>query len=185
VVFGKLLKLEAETCGMAKQVGNILLTGTLDGLTFYKMEGQYYVRLKSSLTGKRVKKDPAFKQTMAYAERLAIGSRTASELYRQLPKEEQEVSLYRKMTSTAMQLLKTGTPAVMLMEALTAAFASLFSVKKVREVEPLVEKRILPVSIVLLPVREGRISILDHKAMKREMYWPPPEKVGCSIQLIA
>jgi hypothetical protein len=37
---------------MAKQVDDIKITGTYDDVTNYKMDGQYYARMKSSLTGK-------------------------------------------------------------------------------------------------------------------------------------
>jgi len=107
---------------MAKQAGAILITGTIQNITFYEMDGQYYARLKSSLCGDRVKRDPAFALTMVYAERLALASRTAAQLYRSLPEEQRKVALYRKMTSTAMQLLKAGVPADMLAAGLAAIF---------------------------------------------------------------
>ncbi|MET6996775.1 hypothetical protein [Chitinophaga defluvii] len=107
---------------MAKQAGVILLTGTIGNITFYEMDGQYYARMKSSLRGNRVKTDPAFALTMVYAERLALSSRTAAQLYRSLPADQRQVTLYRKMTSTAMQLLKAGIPAAMLADALAAVF---------------------------------------------------------------
>jgi hypothetical protein len=44
---------------MAKQAGDIFITGTIDDLCFYKMDGAYYVRLKSSLTGKKFWKNKA------------------------------------------------------------------------------------------------------------------------------
>jgi hypothetical protein len=37
---------------MAKQIGDIKITGTYDNVTYYKMDGEYYARSKSSLTGK-------------------------------------------------------------------------------------------------------------------------------------
>lgn len=107
---------------MAKQAGVILLTGTIGNITFYEMDGQYYARMKSSLRGNRVKTDPAFALTMVYAERLALSSRTAAQLYRSLPAAQRQVTLYRKMTSTAMQLLKAGIPPAMLADALAAVF---------------------------------------------------------------
>jgi len=114
--------LPSKPLSMAKQAGNFFLTGTRENLTFYKMDGQHYVRLKSSLSSKRVKTDPAFALTMVYADMLAVASRTAAQLYRSLPQEQRQVARYRKMTSTAMQLLKAGIPADRLMEALKAAF---------------------------------------------------------------
>jgi hypothetical protein len=110
---------------MARQTGILVLTGTLGNITFYKMRGQFYARNKSSLQRERVKTDPAFNRTMQYADRMALASRTASQLYRSLPREQQVLTLYRKMTSKAMELLKKGVAASMLLHALTAAFSLL------------------------------------------------------------
>ena len=91
---------------MAKQVGLKRITGTIDNLCFYKMEGNYFVRTKSSLDGRRVKKDVAFKETMVYADLLARASKIASKLYRTLPKEERSLKLYRELTGKVMKELK-------------------------------------------------------------------------------
>jgi hypothetical protein len=91
---------------MAKQIGPIRVTGTVQNLCFYKMEGKYYVRAKSSLNGKRVKKDKAFKQTMAYANLLARASKIAAAFYRKLTKEERGLKIYRELTGKVMQELK-------------------------------------------------------------------------------
>ncbi|HNP24231.1 MAG TPA: hypothetical protein PKM63_03875 [Panacibacter sp.] len=91
---------------MAKQSGMLRITGTIDNLCFYKMDGQYYVRMKSSLTGKRVKKDPAFSATMRYAGFLADAARIASAVYRKVNADQQVKGLYRKITGEAMRLLK-------------------------------------------------------------------------------
>ena len=91
---------------MAKQVGPFKLTGCYDNICFYKMDGQYFARTKSSLDGKRVKKDPAFAATMRYAGLLGKASKIASSIYRSLPKEKKEPGLYRKLTGQAMLLLK-------------------------------------------------------------------------------
>ncbi len=91
---------------MAKQTGLIRITGTIDNLCFYKMDGKYYVRTKSSLSGKRVKKDPAFKKTMTYARLLAKASQIASKMYKILPKEEKGIKVYRELTGAIMKELK-------------------------------------------------------------------------------
>jgi hypothetical protein len=93
---------------MAKQIGEIKIVGTFADITFYKMDGQYYARMKSSLTGKRVKRDPMFARTMASARRLAKGSQLASKVYRSLPRAEQEYTLYKKLKSLAVLALKEG-----------------------------------------------------------------------------
>lgn len=93
---------------MANQTGTFHITGCIDNLCFYKMNGKYYVRMKSSLTGKRVKKDPRFKRTMQYAGLLANASKIASALYKELPKEEKGITVYRMLTGKAMKLLQQG-----------------------------------------------------------------------------
>ena len=91
---------------MAKQAGDIRITGTLDDLTFYKMDGKYYVRLKSSLTRKRFMKDKAFERSRKSAERFALGNQLASKLYRMIEKEKQVYKLFCFLKRKAILLLK-------------------------------------------------------------------------------
>ena len=93
---------------MAKQLTGFI-TGTIENLCFYKMEGQYYVRMKSSLSRKRVKKSAAFKRTMESAGQLAAASVIASGVYRKMVKEKRKVDCYRKMVGMAKLLLQGGT----------------------------------------------------------------------------
>ncbi len=58
---------------MAKQIAGLCrFVGTIDDLTFYKMDGQYYVRAKSSLTAEQVKKKACFRRD--HAERQPDGA---------------------------------------------------------------------------------------------------------------
>jgi len=91
---------------MAKQIGPVKIVGTIGNICFYEMDGKHYARLKSSLKGKRVKKDPAFRLTMMYAGWLAKASKIASVVYASLP--EKEHQQYRTMTGIAMKMLKAG-----------------------------------------------------------------------------
>jgi hypothetical protein len=93
---------------MATQVGPIKITGCFDNICFYKTGGMYYARMKSSLTGKRVKKDPAFRRTMEYAGLLGKASKIASALYKNFPDEKKEKGAYKKLTGSVMRLLKEG-----------------------------------------------------------------------------
>jgi hypothetical protein len=93
---------------MARQAGTYHITGCYQNLCFYSMDGNYYVRVKSSLTAKRVKRDPAFKRTMAYAGLLGCASTIASALYKLLPKESKGITVYRKLTGRVMRLLQDG-----------------------------------------------------------------------------
>jgi hypothetical protein len=93
---------------MATQTGNIKITGTIDNLCFYKMNGQFYVRTKSSLTAKRVKQSPQFKLTRVYAGLMGQASKIASLIYKELPRNFRRFWMYRAFTGEAFQLLKAG-----------------------------------------------------------------------------
>jgi hypothetical protein len=102
---------------MPKQKG-LFITGTYNGICYYKMNGQYYCRRKSTLSRKRVKRSPAFKLTMQYAGLLGQASRMAAEVYRSLPRAQRKHALYRALTGQAMQQLKAGMEAAMVVEQL-------------------------------------------------------------------
>ncbi len=70
------------------------------------MDGQYYARQKSSLTGKRVKKDPAFARTRQNASLFGRASSLASQIKRGFPKEEQCRELYRALHRKVLDMLK-------------------------------------------------------------------------------
>ena len=93
---------------MARQAGPIFIEGTLDDLTFYKMQGEYYVRMKSRLTRKRVLESPRFALTRIHAIQLAEASRIASLIYRQIPKEEKSIKLFRTIVGKAKVMLSEG-----------------------------------------------------------------------------
>lgn len=80
--------------------------GTIDNICFYKLEGQYYARSKSTLDGRRVKKDMAFTKTMDHAKLLSTSSKIASEIYRTLSKEKKGRKIYQKIVGQVMQQLK-------------------------------------------------------------------------------
>ena len=80
--------------------------GTYDHLVVYERWGNYYIRTKSTLSGKRVKTSAEFKNTMAYAKLLGRASKIASKVYNQLP--ERVFSQFRKLTGMAMDLIRSG-----------------------------------------------------------------------------
>ena len=93
---------------MARQAGMIKIKGTIDGICFYKLDGNYYARKKSSLAGKRVKTSKTFRETMKYAGLLAKASIIGSAIYRMLPKNERGRKVYQQLTGKAIRLLKDG-----------------------------------------------------------------------------
>jgi hypothetical protein len=93
---------------MARQEGPIKITGTIGNLTFYKMNGNYYVKKKSSLNRNKVLKSPKFERTRTHAGEFELASPTASKLYWSIPKENRYKGLYQKMVGRAKTLLHQG-----------------------------------------------------------------------------
>jgi hypothetical protein len=93
---------------MAKQAGDIFITGTIDDLCFYKMDVVYYVRLKSSLTGKKFWKNKAFEGSRKSCNRFAEGNKLASKVYQMIEEEKRVYKLYCFLKRRAILLLKEG-----------------------------------------------------------------------------
>jgi hypothetical protein len=68
---------------MAKQCGILQLTGTIGNLTFYEMEGNYYVKTKTEVSGKKIKNDPRYANTMRHAKTFGHISTLAKKVYYQ------------------------------------------------------------------------------------------------------
>ena len=93
---------------MAKQIGIFKIIGTIGDVTFYEMDGQFYARKKSSLDGKRVKKDPRFKRTMEEAIGFGKASTAAQAVYWALPEEMQVHGFYGRLTGRMRKLMRVG-----------------------------------------------------------------------------
>lgn len=93
---------------MAKQTGDDKYIGTIEGLVCYKMYGAYYVRSKSSLTGKRFWKDGAFDGSRKSCSLLAKASALASNYYKTYPEEKRRKGLFNEMTGRVKLWLKEG-----------------------------------------------------------------------------
>jgi hypothetical protein len=83
-----------------------LLNDKSSGVVIYMRNGKLYARSRTSLSGLRVKTDPAFKPTMEYAELMARASKIGSEVYQVVPQNKKQRSLYNKITGRAMKLLR-------------------------------------------------------------------------------
>lgn len=77
--------------------GHPPFVGARDNIAIYRMKGRYFIRTKSSLTGKRVKRDPAFAKTMAYAGWLKKASGIASLIYKQIPENGRVYKQHREL----------------------------------------------------------------------------------------
>ena len=93
---------------MAKQTGIFKIIGTIGGITFYEMDGEFYARKKSSLDGKRVKRDPKFKRTMEEAIGFGKASAAARAVYWALPAELRVHGFYGRLTGRMRKLMREG-----------------------------------------------------------------------------
>ena len=91
---------------MARQAGDIFIEGTIDDLTFYKMEGKYYVRTKSSLTAKRFWKAKCFERSRKSCSRFGEGNKLASKVYGMIEEEKKVNKLFAFLRAKAISLLK-------------------------------------------------------------------------------
>ncbi|ANE51463.1 hypothetical protein [Flavisolibacter tropicus] len=130
---------------MARQAGPLFFTGTIDDITFYKMEGQYLARKKSSLNCKRFRTDPRFARSRKSAEKFGEASKLASEIYHQLPKEAKGKGVIGKLTREVGCLMREGKSIDEIKQALITYGQELVAIPKtieatltVRETKPAV-----------------------------------------------
>src|SRR6476620_2885149 len=103
---------------MARQAGPLFFTGTIDDITFYKMEGQYLARKKSSLNRRQFRTDPRCARSRQSAAAFGEASKLASEIYWQLPKEQRGKGVVNQLTAQIGHLLKEGKTAEEIQELL-------------------------------------------------------------------
>lgn len=84
------------------------LVGTYDDITFYKMEGNYYARMKSSLTGKKFRTHKAFEGSRRSCNRFGRGNKLASMVYKEIPEENRKYDVFCSMKSAAIAMIKAG-----------------------------------------------------------------------------
>lgn len=100
--------------------------GTLGGIiTCYKVSGRYLIRTKSSLTGKRVKKDKRFQRTMQHAGILALAAKYVTPVYNALTEDWRCHDLYRKLVGIGVKCLHQGHTREAIQQAVHAALERL------------------------------------------------------------
>jgi hypothetical protein len=87
---------------------DIVFIGNAGGICGYMSHGINIIRKSSSLTGKRVEKDPAFKGFRNSCNRMKEASPIAASLYNLLTQEQKVYSLYRTLTGKALKMIKQG-----------------------------------------------------------------------------
>jgi hypothetical protein len=114
---------------MAKQVGPLFFTGTIDGIIFYKVGDKYYSRSKGSYkSAKHMRRNPKYKRTMENADRFGMASTLVREVYYQhIPKALRKRGVYGKLTGKVRDWLQEGRSreeALVLLIAHCQSFAS-------------------------------------------------------------
>jgi hypothetical protein len=125
------------------------------------MEGAYYVRLKSSLTGRRFWKDRAFGGSRKSCSRFGEGNRLASRLYRMVDREKKQYSLFCFLKRRAIHLLKGGN-SLEQSEAMLVDYLTSFGLISKEETE---EKTHTP-GVRVRPFRKVRDLPLKRNAVK-------------------
>jgi hypothetical protein len=105
-----------------QRFANNVITGIDRKLNLYyyysPCSGKNIVRRCTSLTGERVKKDVAFKGFRESGNRMKEASPIASALYKMVPAESKQFSLYRFLTGEALKMLKADKDSATITETL-------------------------------------------------------------------
>lgn len=164
---------------MAKLPGDIDFTGTIDGLTIYKMYGSYFVRTKSSLTGKRFWKDKAFEGSRKSSGQLAKASTLTSGFYRTYPAEHKRKGLFNEMTGKVKLWMKEGKTEgemlLLLQEHYPVKQKKIKKEKKqVKKKNPATAKK--KQKLFIIPI-EKQILLTDRKRKAKKQYGSGPPGV--------
>jgi hypothetical protein len=93
---------------MARQTGPIYLSGTVGGVTFYRMGNGYFARRKTSMNKERFYSDKAFGRSRAAASVFGGASKIASQVNGMLPREKQGHGVIGRLSGAANRLLHEG-----------------------------------------------------------------------------
>jgi hypothetical protein len=107
---------------MARQKGIIRISGTLDGITFYRSNGSDLARTRSSLNKERFYTDPAFERSRKIAGQKKITAPLASRVYRTLPVKMKKQGMIGKMIAEAGRLYNAGLTQIEILGTLNIKF---------------------------------------------------------------
>jgi hypothetical protein len=120
-----------------KRLANNVITGIDRKLNLYyyysPFSGKNIVRRCTSLTGERVKKDDAFRGFRESGNRMKEASPIAAALYKMVPVEIKQYSLYRFLTGEALKMLKAGRDSATITETLKQLYIDPLLHEPVRE----------------------------------------------------
>src|SRR5258705_6549978 len=98
-----------KTLIMATQKGPIMFQGTIGNMTGYEMNGKHYLKMKSSVSRRRLLQNDRFSNTRRNANWFALAQKIAAEVYRELPiSEKDQHKTWYPMRNRAQELVKKG-----------------------------------------------------------------------------
>ena len=151
---------------MAKQTGKMYVVGTMDNICYYECGGNYYMRSVSSLSGKRVRNSPEFRNTMKYAGHLSKASRIASVVYKAIAPDQRKYWMYRALTGAAMQWLKLEKSIEEITELLYRSMNDLIAIAKKKRTRSCLSGSAPVVGSMTTP--EWQAILSDPVALNRE-----------------
>jgi hypothetical protein len=95
---------------MAKQAGPVFFTGTIDGLIFYKLGEEYYVRrLGKYKNKKQMRRSPKYERTMKNADQFGEASALSKWIYYDhMPRAARKHGAFGRLTGVAYRLIQEG-----------------------------------------------------------------------------
>src|SRR5881275_1060623 len=90
---------------MAKLVAGPKLSGSLDDITFYMLEGECVAKKKSSFNKRNYKKKDRYRGFKRSGQTMGSASHMLSPLYRTLPRDRKSKKLWNELCSRANRLL--------------------------------------------------------------------------------
>jgi hypothetical protein len=153
---------------MAKQTGEIKIVGTIDGICFYKMDGLFYAKQKSSLDRKRFFTDKAFEGSRKSSAHLAQASPLAARLYHMLPQEKKGRDVYRSIVGKVKQMLKQEQTATAITEWFIIEYLKIVVEPVTQPTQALQKKKQSPIrSGLFTTVNKNQLK--DHRTIKRRL----------------
>ncbi|HEV7621052.1 MAG TPA: hypothetical protein VGO09_04940 [Flavisolibacter sp.] len=91
---------------MAKQAGPCFITGTIDDVIFYKMNGKYYARYKYNPSKQTLRTKACYKSLREQSIVFSKAAKLASQIYRSLPADLKKFIAFGKLIGKVITLEK-------------------------------------------------------------------------------
>ena len=94
---------------MAKQAGQFVFTGTVGDATGYKMNGKYYLKTKSEISLRRIRRDYRFSNTRRNAKWFGEAVKLAQKIYYELDRcDRSQHKVWYPLRNRAQELVRKG-----------------------------------------------------------------------------